>query len=75
MAPFVVLGAAYVLLRGAAFADLAYIGVFTIARVMHTVAYLGQHARVRRDAYTAGFLVLAAMAIHVAVRAVTRLIR
>ena len=73
--PFVALGAAYVLLGGATIAGLAYIGVFTIARILHTVAYLGEHARLRRDAYTAGFLVLAAMAVHVGVLAVIRLIR
>jgi uncharacterized MAPEG superfamily protein len=72
--PFVALGVAYLLLGGSRYAGLAYVVVFTLARLLHSVAYLNHKARLRRDAYTAGFLVLAVMAIHTAVLAVARLL-
>ena len=71
--PFVALGSAYLLLGGSVYAGLVYVSVFTLARILHSVAYLNHKARLRRDAYSAGFLVLAAMAIHVATLAIGRL--
>ena len=55
------------------YAGLAYVLVFTLARILHTVAYLNHKARLRRDAYTAGFLVLALMAVHVATLGIGKL--
>jgi prostaglandin-E synthase 1 len=72
--PFVALGAAYLLLGGSAYAGLTYVLVFTVARILHTVAYLNHKARLRRDTYTAGFLVLAIMAFHVATLGVGKLV-
>jgi uncharacterized MAPEG superfamily protein len=71
--PFVALGTSYLLLGGSAYAGLAYVLVFTLARILHTVAYLNHKARMRRDAYTAGFLVLALMAVHVATLGIGKL--
>jgi uncharacterized MAPEG superfamily protein len=72
--PFVALGSAYLLLGGSVYAGLAYVILFTFARVFHTVAYLNEMARLRRDAYAVGFLVLAVMAIHVAVLGIAKLV-
>jgi uncharacterized MAPEG superfamily protein len=73
LVPFVALGTAYVLLGGATTVGLVYVGVFTVARILHTVAYMGGNAQLRRNAFTAGFLVLAVMAIHVGTLAIIRL--
>src|SRR6266702_7011740 len=62
--PFIALGAGYLLLGGPVYVGLGYVILFTIARVLHSVAYVNQMARLRRDAYTIGFVVLVAMAIH-----------
>lgn len=72
--PFIVLGMAYLLLGGSASMGLGYVLVFTFARIIHSVAYLNHKAILRRNAYTAGFLVLVAMAMHVAVLAVGKLV-
>jgi uncharacterized MAPEG superfamily protein len=72
--PFVALGTAYIVLGGPAYTGLVYISLFTAARIAHTVAYLSSKARLRRDAYTVGFLVLVVMTIHVAVLGLGRLV-
>jgi uncharacterized MAPEG superfamily protein len=72
--PFVALGSAYLLLGGSLYPGLAYVVLFTLARIAHTAAYLSHKARLRRDAYTAGFMVLVVMVIHVAILGIAQLV-
>ncbi|MGE0385503.1 MAG: MAPEG family protein [Gammaproteobacteria bacterium] len=67
---FVALGASFIALGGHAAAGAVYFGLFTLARFGHGFAYLAGRARMRRDAYATGMMVLAAMAVHTAVLAI-----
>ncbi len=64
--PFFVGGTLYILSDAASTTGAAYFGVFLLARYAHTFAYLKQKARMRRDAFTLGWLVTTAMSIHAA---------
>lgn len=64
--PFFVGGTIYILSGAATTAGAAYFGVFLLARYAHTFAYLKQKARLRRDAYTLGWLVTIVISIHAA---------
>lgn len=64
--PFFVGGTIYILSGAATTAGAAYFGVFLLARYAHTFAYLKQKARLRRDAFTLGWLVTIVMSIHAA---------
>ena len=64
--PFFVGGTLYILGGAATTAGAAYFGVFLLARYAHTFAYLKHKARLRRDAFTLGWLVTIAMSIHAA---------
>lgn len=64
--PFFVGGTLYILSGAATTAGAAYFGVFLLARYAHTFAYLKQKARLRRDAYTLGWLVTIVISIHAA---------
>ena len=64
--PFFVGGTLYILSGAATTAGAAYFGVFLLARYAHTFAYLKQKARLRRDAFTLGWLVTIVMSIHAA---------
>jgi len=64
--PFFAGGTLYILSGAASTAGAAYFGVFLLARYAHTFAYLKQKARMRRDAFTLGWLVTIAMSIHAA---------
>ncbi len=64
--PFFVGGTTYLLSGAATTVGAAYFGVFLIARYVHTFAYLKQKARLRRDAFTLGWLVTIVMSIHAA---------
>ena len=64
--PFFVGGTTYLLSGAATTAGVAYFGVFLLARYVHTFAYLRQKARLRRDAYTLGWLVTIVMSVHAA---------
>ena len=64
--PFFVGGTIYILSGAATTAGAAYFGVFLLARYAHTFAYLKQKARLRRDAFTLGWLVTIVISIHAA---------
>ena len=64
--PFFVGGTLYILSGAATTAGAAYFGVFLLARYAHTFAYLKQKARLRRDAFTLGWLITIVMSIHAA---------
>lgn len=64
--PFFVGGTTYLLSGASTTVGAAYFGVFLIARYVHTFAYLKQKARLRRDAFTLGWLVTIVMSIHAA---------
>jgi microsomal prostaglandin-E synthase 1 len=64
--PFFVAGTVYVLSGAATTAGVAYFGAFLLARYAHTFAYLKQKARLRRDAFTVGWLVTIVMSVHAA---------
>lgn len=64
--PFFVGGTIYILSDAATTAGAAYFGVFLLARYAHTFAYLKQKARLRRDAFTLGWLATIVMSIHAA---------
>lgn len=64
--PFFVGGTIYILGGAATTAGAAYFGVFLLARYAHTFAYLKQKARLRRNAFTLGWLVTIVMSIHAA---------
>ena len=64
--PFFVGGTLYILSGAATIAGAAYFGVFLLARYAHTFAYLKQKARLRRDAFTLGWLVTIVISLHAA---------
>jgi microsomal prostaglandin-E synthase 1 len=61
---FAVVASVFALAGGSTLAGLAYAAIFVVARVLHTVAYLGRRPMLRRNAYTAGFLVVLVMSLH-----------
>jgi glutathione S-transferase len=64
---FATSGALYVASGASQLAGIVYCGLFLIARLLHTFAYLTGRPQLRRNAYTIGFLVIAAMSVHAAV--------
>lgn len=64
--PFFICGLLYVLAGGQALAGYIYCGVFLVARVFHTFAYLGARPMLRRNAYTFAFLVIVILGVHAA---------
>ena len=64
--PFFVGGTLYILSGAATTGGAVYFGVFLLARYAHTFAYLRQKARLRRDAFTLGWLVTVVMSLHAA---------
>ena len=64
--PFVIGGALYLHSGTAPTVGAAYFFGFLLARYAHTYAYLQRKARMRRDAFTVGWLVTIAMSIHAA---------
>ena len=62
--PFFVGGTLYILSGAATTGGAVYFGVFLLARYAHTFAYLRQKARLRRDAFTLGWLVTLVMSLH-----------
>lgn len=64
--PFFIGGALYLHVGAATTVGAAYFCLFLLARYAHTYAYLKQKARMRRDAFTVGWLVTIAMSIHAA---------
>ncbi len=69
---FAICGASYVASGASQLAGLAYCGLFLLARLLHTLAYLTRRPELRRNAYTLGFLVIAVMSVHAAVVLITR---
>lgn len=63
---FALVGPIYLLVGGSSLAGFVYSGAFLIARLLHTLAYIGHRPMLRRNAYTVGFLVILAMSTHAA---------
>ena len=64
---FATSGAVYVAGGASQLAGIVYCGLFLIARLLHTLAYLTDRPQLRRNAYTIGFLVITAMSVHAAI--------
>lgn len=64
---FAICGALYVASGASPVAGFVYCGLFLFARLFHTLAYLKARPKLRRDAYTVGFLVIIVMSVHAAV--------
>jgi glutathione S-transferase len=64
--PFFVGGTLYLNAGAAPAVGAAYFCAFLLARYVHTYAYLAQRPRLRRNAFTAGWLVAIVMSIHAA---------
>jgi uncharacterized MAPEG superfamily protein len=64
---FAICGALYVATGASPIAGVAYCGLFLLARLAHTFAYLTRRPMLRRNAYTLGFLVVVVMSAHSAV--------
>jgi uncharacterized MAPEG superfamily protein len=69
---FAICGTFYVASGASQLAGFAYCGLFLLARLLHTLAYLTGRPLLRRNAYTLGFLVIAAMSVHAAVALIAR---
>jgi prostaglandin-E synthase 1 len=64
--PFFAGGALYILSGATATAGVTYFVVFLLARYAHTFAYLKRKARLRRDAFTVGWLITIVLSLHAA---------
>lgn len=63
---FAVAGGIYLASGASQLAGLVYRGLFVLAGLLHTFAYFTGRPMLRRNAYTLGFLVIAATSIHAA---------
>jgi uncharacterized MAPEG superfamily protein len=61
---FAIAGGLYVATGGPRLAGFAYCGLFLLARLLHTFAYLVGRPMSRRNAYTLGFLVIVVISLH-----------
>lgn len=64
---FAIAGVIYLAADASKIAGAIYCGLFVIARLLHTFAYLSKRPLLRRYAYTLGFFVITLMSIHAAV--------
>lgn len=64
--PFFIGGALYLHAGAATIVGAVYFVLFLLARYAHTYAYLKQKARIRRNAFTVGWLITIAMSVHAA---------
>lgn len=64
---FATSGALYVASGASRLAGLVYFGLFLLARLFHTLAYLTGRPMLRRNTYTVGFLVILVTSVHAAV--------
>lgn len=69
---FAICGAFYVASGASQLAGFAYCGLFLLARLLHTFAYLTGRPLLRRNAYTLGFVIIAVMSVHAAVALIVR---
>ena len=67
--PFLILGFLYVLLGGSRTGALAYFGVFTVARYVHSVAYVAALQPWRTVSYVVGLLASIGLIVQVTIRA------
>jgi glutathione S-transferase len=70
--PFFAGGALYLASGASATVGIIYFCTFLLARCGHTYAYLKQKAKLRRDAFTAGWLVNIVMSLHAAAAILTK---
>ncbi len=68
---FAICGALYVASGASSTAGMAYCGLFLLARLAHTFAYLTRRPMLRRNAYTLGFVIVAVTSVHAAVALIT----
>jgi uncharacterized MAPEG superfamily protein len=64
--PFFISGSLFLCSGGSLGFGLAYYGLYLFSRLFHSFAYLQQRARMRRDAYSVGWLVTIVMGLHAA---------
>src|SRR5213594_4395104 len=69
--PFLILGFLYVLLGASRTGALVYFGVFTLARYVHSVAYVAGLQPWRTVSYVVGLLASIGLIVQVALRALT----
>ena len=69
---FAIAGGAFVAAGASPIAGFIYFGLFFVARLLHTFAYLTGRPMLRRNAYTVGFLVIVVMSLHAAMVLITR---
>ena len=62
--PFFVAGWLYLSSGASPFVGMAYFVAFFIGRSLHTYAYLGKRAMMRRNAYSLAWLAIVAMSLH-----------
>ena len=69
--PFLILGFLYVLLGAGRTGAVIYFGVFTVARYIHSVAYVAALQPWRTVSYVVGLLASIGLIVQVALRALT----
>ena len=69
---FFAAGSLYLASGAATIPGVVYCVVFALARFTHTYAYLTRKARLRRDAFTLGWLVNIVMSVHALIAVVAR---
>ena len=72
LVPFLIVGTLYVISGAAPQVGIAYFTLFLAARLAHSFAYLRSHARLRRMAFTVGWLLTLAIGAHALVTLVAR---
>jgi prostaglandin-E synthase 1 len=64
--PFFIGGMMYLFSGASAAAGMVYFGLFLLARYTHTYAYIRQRPKLRRNAFTGGWLITIVMSVHAA---------
>lgn len=70
LVPFLVLGMVYLAVGANSTIGIVYFAGFLLSRLAHTYAYLNRRPMMRRNAYTTGWIIQLAMAIHVLVQVI-----
>ncbi len=62
--PFFISGCLYLVSGANALVGIGYFVAFSVGRTLHTYAYLGRRAMMRRNMYSLGWLAIIAMSLH-----------